>query len=249
MPIAALRGLRTKNQSFDEKRALFLFMGVSGASVRRPRQLGRAFKERNVKSIDARLALASVLTEQKHLVTVEAEYQHGVRLFQENQKRLTRLQHTWLNTVMQIKQSSCFRRLPTLYPTLDQSDGQHRHAQLQLGDNQSAPTPINRRSKLTPPTPWPTAGWVTLRTITVAMAKLLTTLAGPASLSPRTQLITRAQMASRTCTTACWTTCPAEQNAEGSLGAVRLRDVRPSGRSTCHVTPSVLGAASRVSAR
>ena len=38
----------------------------------------------NPLALDARLALASVLTKQMELVTAEAEYQHGVRLFQEN---------------------------------------------------------------------------------------------------------------------------------------------------------------------
>ena len=41
--------------------------------------------------LDARLALASVLTEQKELVIAEAEYQHGVRLFQENPEALNEI--------------------------------------------------------------------------------------------------------------------------------------------------------------
>lgn len=45
----------------------------------------------NPLALDARLALASVLTEQKDLAAADAEYQHGIRLFKDNPEALNKI--------------------------------------------------------------------------------------------------------------------------------------------------------------
>jgi tetratricopeptide (TPR) repeat protein len=93
----------------------------------------------NPLALDARLALASLLTEQRELVAAEAEYQHGVRLFQENPEVLNKIAAHMAEHGHPKKAIELFQALADVVPDsrsiMMVNIG---NAQLQLGDSQSA---------------------------------------------------------------------------------------------------------------
>jgi tetratricopeptide (TPR) repeat protein len=93
----------------------------------------------NPLALDARLALASLLTKQKELVTAEAEYQRGVRLFQENPEALNKIavhmaEHGHANKAIELFQELA-DAVPDSRSIMMVNIG---NAQLQLGDSRSA---------------------------------------------------------------------------------------------------------------
>jgi tetratricopeptide (TPR) repeat protein len=105
----------------------------------------------NPLALDPRLALASVLTTQKDFVTAEAEYQHGVRLFQENPEALNKI-------AAHMAEHGHAKKAIELFQTLADAVPESRsnmmvnigNAQLQLGDSQSAANSYQKAVKADP---------------------------------------------------------------------------------------------------
>jgi tetratricopeptide (TPR) repeat protein len=105
----------------------------------------------NPLALDARLALASVLTKQKELVTAEAEYQHGVRLFQENPEALNKIAAHMAEHGHATKAIEVFEALADAAPDsrsiMMVNIG---NAQLRLGDSRSAANSYQQAIKADP---------------------------------------------------------------------------------------------------
>jgi tetratricopeptide (TPR) repeat protein len=105
----------------------------------------------NPLALDARLALASVLTKQMELVTAEAEYQHGVRLFQENPEALNKIaahmaEHGHANKAIELFHALA-DAVPDSRSIMMVNIG---NAQLQLGDSRSAVNSYQQAIKADP---------------------------------------------------------------------------------------------------
>ena len=93
----------------------------------------------NPLALNARLALASLLTKQKEVVSAEAEYQHGVRLFRENPEALNKI-------AAHMAENGHAKNAIELFQALAKAEPGSRsimlvnigNAQLQLGDGRSA---------------------------------------------------------------------------------------------------------------
>ena len=105
----------------------------------------------NPLALDARLALASVLTEQRELVTADAEYQHGVRLFQKNPEALNKIAAHMAEHGHAKKAIELFQALAAAVPDsrsiMMVNIG---NAQLQLGDSRSAANSYQQAIKTDP---------------------------------------------------------------------------------------------------
>lgn len=70
------------------------YLGRALWGLEKPTDAAKAFGtclRINPLALDARLALASVLTEQKNLAEADAQYQHGIRLFKDNPEALNKI--------------------------------------------------------------------------------------------------------------------------------------------------------------
>lgn len=93
----------------------------------------------NPLALDARLALASVLTQQNEIVTAEAEYQYGVRLFQDNPEALNNIAAHMAEHGHAKKAIELFQALAEVVPnSRSMMMVNIGNAQLQLGDNRAA---------------------------------------------------------------------------------------------------------------
>jgi tetratricopeptide (TPR) repeat protein len=105
----------------------------------------------NPLALDARLALASVLTKQKELVTAEAEYQCGVRLFKDNPEALNEIavhmaEHGHAKKAIELFQALA-DAVPSSRSIMMVNIG---NAQLRLGDTRSAANSYQQAIKADP---------------------------------------------------------------------------------------------------
>lgn len=105
----------------------------------------------NPLALDARLALASLLTEQNEPVAAEVEYEHGVRLFQENPEILNKI-------AAQMAEHGHAKKAIELFQVLAEAVPDSRsiimvnigNAQLRLGDTRSAADSYQQAIKTDP---------------------------------------------------------------------------------------------------
>lgn len=105
----------------------------------------------NPLALDARLALASVLTEQKDMSAADADYQHGVRLFKDNLEALNKIASHMAEHGHAKKAIELFQAIadsdPDSWSTMLVNIG---NAHLRLGDRQSAIDSFQRATKAGP---------------------------------------------------------------------------------------------------
>lgn len=105
----------------------------------------------NSLALDARLSLASLLTKQKELGTAEAEYQHGVRIFQENPEALNKIAAHMAEHGHARKAIELFQALADAVPKSRSNMMVNiGNAQLQLGDSRSAANSYQQAIKADP---------------------------------------------------------------------------------------------------
>ena len=105
----------------------------------------------NPLALDARLALASVLTKQKDLVAADAEYQYGIRLFKDNPEALNKI-------AAHMAEDGHARKAIELFQAIADAEPESRsimlvnigNAHLRLDDRQSAMNSFQRAIKTDP---------------------------------------------------------------------------------------------------